>query len=394
MPLDYDPFDQAIRNDPHPVYRRLRDEAPAYYMEQYDSWALSRFQDIWEVCASDALSNAKGAAPAQILTKDQPVVPMINVLDAPEHTKLRSAVRTLFLPRNMRAIEPEVRRIANALLDEVAGREEFDAIHDFAARLSVTVACMAIGLPIEDGPMLTDWVQRFFAHDPDSQGFAPEGGAALMELVDYCTEKVKERRRNPVDSPEALSAIATFDFEGRHYEDAEAGSHVSMLVIGGSETFPKVLANGLRRLWEHPDQRAALRANPSGIPDAFNEILRYDMPTQFLGRTLTKDVAIHGRTMKKDQGLIFLYASANRDEREFENPDSFDIERRPQRILSFGAGAHQCLGTHVARMEGKVCLETILERFPEYELDLERATRFKTEFVQGFQSLPFRPNAR
>ena len=190
----------------------------------------------------------------------------------------------------------------------MADREEFDVIGDFAARLSVTVACMAIGLPVEDGQMLTDWVQRFFAHDPDSQGFAPEGGAALQELVDYCTEKVKERRKNPVDSPEALSAISTFEFDGRRYDDADAGSHVSMLVIGGSETFPKVLANGLRRLREHPDQRATLAADPSRIPDAFNEILRYDMPTQFLGRTLTKDVEIHGQTMKKDQGLIFLYA--------------------------------------------------------------------------------------
>jgi cytochrome P450 len=317
---------------------------------------------------------------------------MLNVLDPPEHTKLRSVVRSRFLPRNVNATEPEARRIAGELLDAVAGREEFDVIGDFAARFSVTLACKVIGLPTEDGSMLTDYVQRFFAHDPDSEGFAPESGAALQQLIDYCTEKVKSRRESPVDSPDALNALANFEFEGRRYEDAEAGSHLSMLVIGGSETFPKVLANGLRRLAEHPGQRAALRSDPSAIPDAFNEILRYDMPTQFLCRTITRDIEIHGQTMKKDQGLIFLYASANRDEREFEDPDTFDIRRKPPRILSFGAGPHQCLGTHVARMEGKVCLEAILDRFPEYELDLDRATRFKTEFVQGFQSLPFRPN--
>ena len=145
------------------------------------------------------------------------------------------------------------------------------------------------------------------------------------------------------------------------------------------------------RLAEHPEQRARLAENPEMIPAAYDEILRYDMPTQFLCRTITRDIEIHGQTMKKDQGLIFLYASANRDEREFDDPDTFDIRRKPPRILSFGAGPHQCLGTHVARMEGKVCLEAILDRFPEYELDLDRATRFKTEFVQGFQSLPFRP---
>jgi cytochrome P450 len=393
LKLDYDPFAEVVRNDPYPFYARLRDEAPAYFMEKYDAWAISRFQDIWDVCSSDALSVARGSAPGHILTKDQAVVPMINNVDPPEHTKLRSAIRTLFLPRNMRAVEPQARQLANSLLDEVADRDEFDIIGDFAARLSVTIACMAIGLPTEDGPMLVDWVQRFFEHDPDEQGFAPEGAIALQELTAYCEEKVKERRKNPVDSAEALSALATFEFEGQRYSDAAAASHVAMLVIGGSETFPKVLANGLRRLWEHPDQRAALVGNPEAIPDAFNEILRYDMPTQFLCRTVTRDLELHGETIEKGQGVIFLYASANRDEREFEDPDRFDIERRPLRILTFGAGAHQCLGTHVARMEGKVCLETILERFPEYALDLERATRFKTEFVQGFKSLPFRPRS-
>ncbi len=161
-------------------------------------------------------------------------------------------------------------------------------------------------------------------------------------------------------------------------------------MIGGSETFPKVLASGLQRLWEHPDQRATLVADPSGIRDAFDEVLRYDMPTQLLGRTLTRDLSIHGETMKKDQPVVFLYAAANRDEREFENPDVFDIGRRAQRFMSFSAGHHACLGTHVARLEGKVCLEQILSRFPDYELDLDRAVRLRTEFVQGFASLPVR----
>jgi len=392
MTLAYDPFTKETRTNPLPIYKRLRDEAPVHFMPEYDAWAISRFQDIWDVCSSDALSTAGGTAPAQLLTKDQPVLPMINNLDPPDHTKLRSVIRTCFLPRHVRSVEPIASKLAHELLDAVADRDEFDIIGDFAARLSVTIACMAIGLPVEDGPLLTDLVQRFFHHDPDAEGMTEEGLAALQELNAYCEEKVKERRKNPVDSPEALNALASFEIDGKRYSDADAGSHTSMLVIGGSETFPKVLASGLMRLREHPNQRAGLAKNPADIPDAFNEILRYDMPTQFLGRTLTRDLELHGETMKKGQGVIFLYASANRDEREFDDPDVFDVSRRPQRILSFGAGAHQCLGTHVARMEGKVCLEAILERFPSYDLDLDRATRFRTEFVQGFQSLPFRPN--
>jgi hypothetical protein len=215
-----------------------------------------------------------------------------------------------------------------------------------------------------------------------------EGLASLAQLSAYCEEKIQERRKSPVDSPEAINVLAGFELDGKLFSDADAASHLAMLVIGGSETFPKVLASCLRRLWEYPDQRAALVQDPSGIPDAFNEVLRYDMPTQFLGRTVVRDIQIGGRSLTKNQPVIFLYASANRDEREFPNPDVFDIKRRAPRFLSFGAGHHACLGTHVARMEGKVCLEEILRRFPEYEVDLDRATRFRTEFVQGFQSLP------
>lgn len=390
MAIEYDPFSDAVREDPLPTYKRLRDEDPVHYMPKYDAWALSRFQDVWDASANESLSAARGTTPAQLLTKDQPVAPMLNLMDAPEHAKLRSAIRKCFLPRHVRAVEDVARTLAGDLLDRVADREEFDAIGDFAALLSVSIACMAIGLPVEDGPQLTRHVQRFFHHDPDAEGMTPEGLAALGELTAYCEDKIKEARRSPVDSPEALHVLSTFEVDGKRFSDEDAASHVSMLVIGGSETFPKVLASCLRRLWEYPDQRAALARDPSGIPDAFNEVLRFDMPTQFLGRTATQDVQIHDKTVRKDQPVIFLYASANRDEREFADPDRFDITRRAPRFLSFGAGAHQCLGTHVARMEGKVCLELMLARHPEYEVDLERAERFRTEFVQGFASLPVR----
>ncbi|MEZ4289273.1 MAG: cytochrome P450 [Myxococcota bacterium] len=390
MAIDYDPFSAAVRQDPLPIYKRLRDEDPVHYMEPYDAWALSRFQDIWDASSNDDLIAAKGTTPAQLLTKDQPVAPMLNVMDPPLHTQLRSVIRQCFMPRHVRSLEPIARRLANDLLDEVADRDEFDAIGDFAARLSVASACLAIGLPIEDGPHLTELVQGFFHHDPDSGGVTEKGLASLAELTAYCEDQIKAFRKSPTDAPQGLPRLATFEIDGRRFSDADAASHVSMLVIGGSETFPKVLASCLRRLWEYPDQRAMLVADPSGIVDAFNEVLRYDMPTQFLGRTVKRDLELHGRMLRAGQAVIFLYASANRDEREFEDPDRFDIRRRAPRFLSFGAGHHACLGTHVARMEGKVCLEVMLERFPEYEVDLDRATRFRTEFVQGFSSLPVR----
>lgn len=390
MTIDYDPFSAEVRKDPLPIYKRLRDEAPAYHLQKYDAWAISRFQDIWDLSSSSGLSAARGTTPAQLLTRDQPVAPMINLMDPPEHTRLRSVIRKCFLPRNVRAIEPMARALAEDLLDAVADRDAFDAIGDFAARLSVTVACMAIGLPVEDGPQLTRLVQRFFSHDPDAEGMTSSGLDALAELTAYCEDSVRVHRRHPGETAAAIDAVTEFAVDGRRFSDADAASHVAMLVIGGSETFPKVFANGLLRLWEHPEQRARLVSDPSGIDDAFDEILRYDMPTQFLGRTVVDDFELHGRTLRAGQPVIFLYASANRDEREFADPDVFDIGRKPARILSFGAGNHACLGTHVARMEGRVCFEAILERFPGYEPDLDRAVRLRTEFVQGFASLPLR----
>jgi cytochrome P450 len=391
MAIGYDPFSEAVRNDPYPWYERLREEAPAYYMEPYDAWALSRFQDIWDASADTAsYSAAKGTTPAQLLTKDQPVAPMINLMDPPQHSQMRAVIRKRFLPQSVRALEPEARRLAGELLDAAREQGGFDAVVDFGARVSVTMTCLAIGLPVEDGPMLTRLVQRFFHHDPDTGGFSADGQAALGELIDYCGQMVRERRRAPGDADRAIDAVCRFELDGRRFEEAEAASHVSMLVIGGSETFPKVLANGLLRLWQHPDQRALLARAPAQIPAAFEEILRFDMPTQMLGRTLKADVELHGEKLRAGQSVVFLYASANRDDREFLDPDSFDVLRRPPRILSFGAGAHQCLGKHVAQMEGRVCFEEILARFPEYEVEEARAVRLHTEFVQGFASLPVR----
>ncbi len=390
MAIEYDPFSEEVRNDPLPIYKRLRDEDPVHYMKKYEAWALSRFQDIWDSSSNDDLIAAKGTTPAQLLTRDQPVTPMLNVLDPPIHTQLRSVIRKCFMPKHVRALEPVVSDLAGKLLDDVAGKDEFDAINDFAALLSVSTACMAIGLPVEDGPTLTRMVQGFFHHDPDSGGVTEEGLASLAELNAYCEDKIKEHRKAPTDSSQALACLSRFELDGQRFSDSDAASHVVMLVIGGSETFPKVLASCLRRLWEYPDQRALVVRDPSLAVDAFNEVLRFDMPTQFLGRTVRRDFELHGRKLETGQPVIFLYASANRDEREFEDPDRLDIRRKAPRFLSFGAGHHACLGTHVARMEGKVCLEQMLSRFPEYEVDLDNAKRFRTEFVQGFSSLPVR----
>lgn len=385
----YDPFDASTRNDPYPVYKKLRDEAPVYFIEKYQVWALSRFEDVWTWSNdSEHLTNTKGSASAQLLTKDQPVTPTINTIDPPEHSNLRPAIRKNFLPRNVGKLEDHARALCQELLEEAKPKGRLDIVREFGSRLSSTIVCHALGFPIEDGPVLTQFVQGFFTHDPDTGGMTPEGLAALGDLNVYCHDRIKEYRKNPGDAVNPLSILTDFETEGRTYSDEEAASHLGMLVIGGTETFPKLLASAMVRMAEYPNFREEIRNDFSLIPDAFDEVLRFDMPTQYLGRTVTKPFEIHGRTLEPGHGLIFLYASANRDEREFENPNVFDIRRKADRILTFGTGAHQCLGRHIARMEGRVSLEVLLPALGDYEVDFDNAVRLHTEFVQGYGSLP------
>jgi cytochrome P450 len=386
--IDYDPFSDEVMENPHPTYKQLRDEAPAYYIEKYNAWALSRFADIWACSSNSAFSAARGTTSSQVLTKVQPVTPMLNVMDPPDHGKLRSAIRPRFARASMAGMEPTVRSIVTECLDKVVERGRFDVIGDLAAQLSVKVTCQAVGIPVEDGDLLSDLVWRFFGREPGVDGMTTDGLAAAQELNEYFVGLVQSRERSGNDDDDVVNVLRAFELDGRRFSPEDIASHLTLLIIGGSETFPKTFANGIYRLWEHPGQRRRCAEDPSLIPDAYLEILRYDMPTQFLCRTLTEDVELHGQTMKKDSGVLFLYASANRDDREFENPDVFDVERRPQRILSFGAGTHACLGLFVAKMEGRVCLEETLRRLPEYEVDVERLERLRTEFVQGFASLP------
>ncbi len=392
--LAYDPFSDEVLEDPYPIYKRLRAEAPVYPLENYDAWALSRFQDIWDASSHPAYSAAKGTTPSQLLTRVQPVTPMLNLMDPPDHTMLRAGVKPFFAPSAIRALEPVMRDIVQSCLRNVLEKGECDVVGDLAAQLSVKVACMAIGIPLEDGDLLNGLVWRFFGREPGVDGMTEDGLAAALELNAYFADLLAARRKSGDDAEDVVNMFRHFELNGRKFSDEEVSSHLSMLIIGGSETFPKTFANAVFRLGEYPDQRADCAADPGLIPKAYLETLRYDMPTQFLGRTLVEDVEVRGQKLCKGQVVLFLYPSANRDEDEFENPDVFDIRRRAPRILTFGAGTHGCVGLHVAKMEGRVCLEELLANAPDYEVQIDRAERLRTEFVQGFASLPITFEAR
>jgi cytochrome P450 len=387
--VEYNPFsDEIVKGDPLAVYKRLRDEAPAYYLEEYDTWALSRFEDIWKASGDmKHLTAAKGTTSSHLLTKVQPVTPMINMMDAPDHTRLRGAFRQKFAAPEVAKLEPVIRRIVTDCIDRCQDAGRMDVMADLSSQVAVTVACMISGLPPEDGALLNELVWRFFKRQEGHDGMTEDGLAAMGEMFGYFHEKIAERRAGEAKD-DILQQLIEFEQDGERLEDEALASHLSMLIIGGSETFPKTFASILRRLWEHPDQRQMCIDDPSLIPDAFNEGLRYDMPTQFLMRVVERPVEFAGTQMTEGQAIMFLYHSGNHDEREFDDPDKFDILRRPPRIMSFGYGPHSCLGINVARLEARVCLEELLRRIPDYEVDLDGSERLLTEFVQGYWKLP------
>ncbi|NRA10225.1 MAG: cytochrome P450, partial [Myxococcales bacterium] len=255
--------------------------------------------------------------------------------------------------------------------------------------VSARVACIAVGFPEEDAELLVDLVQRIFRRRDDVEGMPPDAMAAFQEAETYLRELTKSRLARGVEADNPVNALLAVPEIDREAPSADTrASHLMLMLTGSTETFPKTFASALYRLWQHPEQRTQLVADPELIPGAFAEALRYDMPTQFLCRTLLCDVEMRGVKMREGCPLLLLYPSGNRDPREFDEPDHFDIHRRPERILSFGHGLHRCLGAHFAKLEGRVLLEEMLARVPDYTVDEAHIHRERTEFVQGFRHLP------
>jgi cytochrome P450 len=390
----YHPYSPEIIEDPHPVYRRLREEAPCYFLADWDTWFLSRFDDIWNASMDgESYSTAGGTTTAQLVSQVQPVTPMLANFDPPRHTALRSRISPYFTPGAVRRLEPRIAEIVDQAFAAVREKPEVDVYGDFAARVSVKVACLANGFPMEDSEMLNALVWRFFAREEGVQGMTSDGVQAMMEMFAYFGALVNERRRAGADGDSVVDLLCRYEEEGQRYDVESASSHLSLFLIGGAETFPKTFASAVHRFWQHPEQRAALAADLSLVPEAYREVLRFDMPTQYLMRRVVREVSLHGERLRPGQKVAFLYPSANRDAREFADPDRFDVRRRPPRILSFGHGIHACIGQHFARAEARMCIETLLRHAPEYEVQASRLRRLRTEFVQGWETMPVRWNA-
>ncbi len=386
--LRYSPFLPEVMADPFPFYRRLRDEAPAYHLAEYDAWALSRFEDIWQATEeAETFVTAGGTTAAQALSKVEPPVPSINQVDGEEHTRLRKAIRGVFSRASAHALEPLVRCELRQRLDAHREHGEIDAVRELADPVAAIVACRLLSLPDEAAPLLVGWVHRYTQNAPGDEGRSADALAAAMEMNQYLAERVAERRRGRGE-PGVADVFLAHEVAGRRLADLEIASHLQTLVIGGTDTTPKVISAALLRLHRAPDQRADLVKHPDAIPAAFVEALRLDVPTQFMARTVARETVIHGQKLRPGQGVLFLYASANRDEREYEAPDRFDVRRKARRHLGFGHAAHVCIGAHVAALEGRVVLEEVLAAAPDYQIDEGRIERRSADQLRGMTSLP------
>ena len=388
--VDYHPYmDEVLYGDPYPVYKKMRAEQPVYYVEEYDTWFLSRFEDIWRAGPDfKHFTASEGTTPPHLLTKDTPLNLSFASMDPPQHSKYRAQVASLFKPGAVKRVEAELRPIVTQLVDGIVERGRCDFVQDLASQVSVRGALSTIGLPLELADQALGWVNGIFFRRDGHRGATEKSDEAGKEMFFTVLDHVKALRKDPERATGVLELVMNSDVDGDKMDDFRLASLACVILIGGTDTLPKALAATLYRLWQNPDQRKQLAEDVSLAQDAFLEGLRLDTPTQHLGRTVTAEVEFDGNVFKPGQKCMFMWASANRDEAEFEAPDEYRMLRRPPRMLAFGHGVHMCLGKHVALMEARITLEEVMRRLPEYEIDEAGAVRNRTEFVQGWLELP------
>jgi cytochrome P450 family 142 subfamily A polypeptide 1 len=377
--------------NPFPAFAWMRDHAPAYFDEPSGVWGITRYEDVKNISKDpETFSNAGGIRP------DGVPLPMMIETDAPEHFRRRRLVSEGFTPRRIRERASDIEAICDGIIDRVCEKGEADFVADIAAPLPMIAIGDMLGVAPEDRDDLLRW-----SDDMLSSLGAPEPGAmdkammAAIEYSTYITEVADQRRRDGQDR-DLIGTLVHAEIEGDRL-DMDSIIYESLLIlIGGDETTRHVISGGMYELLRHPDQLARLQADRSLMPGAIEEMLRWVSPIKNMARTMTRDVELHGETLRKGEKLLLLYPAANRDERVFDDPETFDITRSPNDHIAFGFGAHFCLGNRLARLELTTMFERLLDRLPDLALatDDPLPTR-DANFVSGYESMPvvFSPTA-
>lgn len=389
--LYWDPFDIEIDANPYGIWRRMRDEAPVYRNDRHDFWALSRFDDVEAAHRDPETYSSSHGTVLEIMTPTPMGSGMIIFMDPPEHTHMRALMSRAFTPRRINTHEDRIRAICHGLLDGVG--TEFDFVQDFAARLPSMVISTLFGVPDADQEATRELIDTTFHIEPGVGTINDTALTAQIELHGYISGQLAERRRAPRDdmfTDMVQAEVARPDGGVRRLSDQEAADFALLIIAAGTETVARLLGWSAILFDLHPDQRADLAADRAAIPNAIEELLRYEAPSPVQGRWLTHDVTLHGTTIPADSKVLLLTGAAGRDERKYPDADRFDVRRRFDRMVSFGYGIHFCLGAALARLEARTALNAVFDRLPHLEVDHERSVRLHTSTVRGWVNVPVR----
>jgi cytochrome P450 len=391
---DVDPFAPEHRADPYPLYERLRAEAPIWYHPHYDEYVLTRHADC-EALLRDPRwsSDPENIDPSR--RKDDDVrlafgdlkAGILLFLDPPDHTRLRRLVSKAFTPRSIEGLRPHVQELVDGMLDELHDAGEIDLMTAVAYPLPVTVICELMGVPLDDRHLFAGWssdASRLL--DGEVEGEVLERGiTAAMSFISYFNDLFEDRRKAP--RQDLLSALLAAEDEGERLSEAELRSIVLLLFVAGHETTMNLIGNGMWALLAHPDQQRRLQSDPSLVPNAVEEMLRYDGPVHLTGRIAREDLEMAGLRVKRGAQVSTLLAAANRDPERFPAPARFDVERDDVHHLTFSGGIHYCLGAALARLEGQVVVGSLVQRFPGLELRTERPEHRDHFILRGLKEL-------
>ncbi|MFI5507284.1 cytochrome P450 [Mycobacterium sp. NPDC051804] len=386
--LYYDPFDFAIDDNPYPIWRRMRDEAPLYWNEKYDFYALSRYEDVArELHNWDTYRSGKGTTMDIIMSGVEVPPGVILFEDPPLHDLHRRVLSRVFTPRRMEAIEPLTRQYCVRALDELAGASRFDLITDFGALIPMRTIGYLLGIPEEGQQQIRDNTDASIGLKDGS--FRNVSSATFENAYQLFADYIEWRAEHPSDDvmTQLLNAEVEEDGELRPLTRIEVLTYTSMIAGAGNETTTRLIGFIGQLLAQHPAQRRELAQDFSLIPRAIEEVLRYESPSPVQARSVARATEVHGQTIAEGSIMLLLNGSANRDERQYPEGESFDIHRTGSH-LSFGQGLHFCLGSSLARMQARVALEEMLTRWPEWDVDLDNAEMAHTSSVRGWGKLP------
>ena len=392
--VHFDPFSEDFFNGPFETYRRLRDEAPVYHQEQYGFWALSRYEDVAPAMKDyETYSSAKGVSLDMFIDPGQyqDLPDLIIMMDPPDHTRMRKLVNKVFTPRAIAALEPMVRDTITGFAHRL-DPDSFDVVAQFSALFPVEIISTMLGVPPGDRQQIRHWLDKALERKPGEFRPTPEGVQASIDVGLYYFDLLQKRRANPQD--DMITQLTQVEVErddggAAGLTDVEIVGFLALLGGAGAETVTKAIGNAVVNFANNPDQWRMLREDRSKIPSAFEEVLRYEGPSQYNIRYSLRDVTLHGTTIPKHSPVMLINGSATRDERMFPDPDRFDITRNPSgHNLGFGYGVHSCLGAALARMEGRIALDVLADRMAEFDIERSDLRRVNMTNVMGYSHVP------